>query len=443
MRLHEKNGHCNVTTCNKDDDKILGRWVKKQRSRKSKGSLQQDRIDRLEKLNFVWDRHQDQWEDRYAQLRAFHRKHGHCNLPKSNKKNKEEQRLEVWVSKQRMRRKGRILPQDRIERLDEIGFVWERLEESWDHKYGQLCAFKSKYGHCNVPFSRSKANGEEFEGLGTWVQRQRAAKKRTKTGFLFPPDRLARLEEIGFLWDARDVIWNEKFQELKKFREDHGHCNVPRENKGNTKLRTWLKTQRTICNQGKMRSDRKAKLISIDFDGSGMIDQPVTKTGDEKEELSTGTLQCQTQQQWNESFGNLVEFKYNHGHWRVPHLYEKDTSLAQWIETQREIRDTMKPGRLKLLDSVGFPWDRFDIDQSNKTEARGQVASSDSEYETADEEMPVEKSSGTTSCDEKPPARKSAEYPEGTHVRKVKKWALVRLYRCAIGSLTLSASLIL
>ena len=44
---------------------------------------------------------------------------------------------------------------------------------------------------------------KEFEGLGSWVQRQRAGKKG-KSRYSISQDRIDRLEEIGFIWDPRD-----------------------------------------------------------------------------------------------------------------------------------------------------------------------------------------------------------------------------------------------
>ena len=35
-------------------------------------------------------------------------------------------------------------------------------------------------------------------------------------------DRMARLESIGFVWSLRDD-WHKHFNELKAFKEEHGH----------------------------------------------------------------------------------------------------------------------------------------------------------------------------------------------------------------------------
>ena len=55
------------------------------------------------------------------------------------------------------------LTDDRIRRLQSLGFVWS-LRDDWQKHYGELKAFKAKHGHCNVP-----ARYNENRRLGIWV----------------------------------------------------------------------------------------------------------------------------------------------------------------------------------------------------------------------------------------------------------------------------------
>ena len=38
-------------------------------------------------------------------------------------------------------------------------------------------------------------------------------------------DRIRRLEALGFVWSLRDD-WQRHYDELKQYKEEHGHCNV-------------------------------------------------------------------------------------------------------------------------------------------------------------------------------------------------------------------------
>lgn len=84
-----------------------------------------------------------------------------------------------------------------IEALKSIGFnftIKTRSDICWDANYEKLLAFKEANGHCRVP--------QSVKPLGRWVDNMRSAKRGTRPSRL-NPDRIRRLNEIGFVWDAR------------------------------------------------------------------------------------------------------------------------------------------------------------------------------------------------------------------------------------------------
>ena len=98
----------------------LGRWVSHQRTDCKEGKLSKDRIDRLNSIGFSWKLREAvsavPWETRFDQLVQYQTKHGDCNVPR------EQGKLGHWVQSQRGR--ANSLPQDRINRLNGIGFDW-------------------------------------------------------------------------------------------------------------------------------------------------------------------------------------------------------------------------------------------------------------------------------------------------------------------------------
>jgi len=40
------------------------------------------------------------------------------------------------------------------------------------------------------------------------------------------PERVVMLEKIGFVWEARIDAWESHYQNLKRFKETHGHIYV-------------------------------------------------------------------------------------------------------------------------------------------------------------------------------------------------------------------------
>jgi hypothetical protein len=95
------------------------------------------------------------------------------------------------VDKQRYQRKKGKLEEGRVRRLEELGFVWGTQEE-WEARYGELVAYKERFGDSRVPHG-----WEENPQLGRWVDKQRQQRKKGKV----EAGRLQRLEELGFVWD--------------------------------------------------------------------------------------------------------------------------------------------------------------------------------------------------------------------------------------------------
>ena len=94
-----------------------------------------------------------------------------------------------WVSTQRIFKKRGKLSTDKIRRLDEIGFVWDLLDEQWESRFNELLTYKTEHGNANVP--------QDTIGLGAWVMTQRAANKKGKIS----EERIQKLDEIGFKWE--------------------------------------------------------------------------------------------------------------------------------------------------------------------------------------------------------------------------------------------------
>jgi len=68
------------------------------------------------------------------------------------------------------------LSQDRIERLEEIGFQW-KINITFEKRYRELIAFKEEFRHCNVPV---KYSGNP--SLGNWCSRMRSAYNNIQKG---------------------------------------------------------------------------------------------------------------------------------------------------------------------------------------------------------------------------------------------------------------------
>ena len=120
-------------------------------------------------------------------------------------------RLGTWAFTQRQNRDKRSAEQ--IKLLNSLGFVWDPLVEQWEESFRALQKFKAREGHCLVV--RKFKEGKHK--LGVWVGAQRQRKRRLS------PERIQRLDSLGFSWDPLTDQWEEAFKALKKFHSQEGH----------------------------------------------------------------------------------------------------------------------------------------------------------------------------------------------------------------------------
>jgi len=216
----EKNGHCNVPrTRNKNPDYYsLGLWCKSIRqvyrgNRRGRCKLTTANITALEGIGFQLTSKNigtpksfDAW---FKELEAFKEKNGHCNVPRTRKKDAEYYSLGIWCHNIRQvyrgNRGGRCnLPTANITALEGIGFQLtsknKATRKSFEDWFKELVAFKNENGHCNVPRTRKKGN--KYKALGVWCYEMRKAYKIIKKGE--KPDRrltdgnIQELEKLGF-----------------------------------------------------------------------------------------------------------------------------------------------------------------------------------------------------------------------------------------------------
>jgi len=94
------------------------------------------------------------WMERYAELVDFKRQYGHCLVPNTFIDNPP---LAEWVKRQRYQYKLRNLgehnsmTQERIEKLERLGFVWNSHDQMWEERLKDVKLYIEINGDCNVP----------------------------------------------------------------------------------------------------------------------------------------------------------------------------------------------------------------------------------------------------------------------------------------------------
>jgi superfamily II DNA or RNA helicase len=351
----------------------------------------------LENLYSSWD----MW---FGKLKVFKERFGHCNVETDWE---EDSALAGWVSAQRTRRNKGLLYPERIRLLDELGFVWDfqiqKAQATWMKWYHELETYVREHGNPHVV--RSYANTKLASWV--WIQRQRrkgTIKKNGETRDLMTTEQESLLDKLGFRWDAREEKWTEQFEELKRFKDQHGHCEAGQVEGEKSKLAAWVTVQRSNNSSGKLQTERKAKLDSIKFQWTaegnelkwqemyellktyhaehGDADVPFRSKENRKlaawvshqrQRKKTGglenkeicllealgfTWQHRERGSWGDRYQELIEFKAEHKHCNVPFDYEERPKLGGFVNSMRtkKSRGELSQQRIQLLDQIGFKW---------------------------------------------------------------------------------------
>ena len=254
VEFKERFGHCRVAQAWPQDPQ-LGKWVARQRRVRTRGRLSADRVQRLGALGFEWDPLIAAQEEMFARLVQYKECVGNCNVPA---RWTDDPQLAHWVEVLRRNRKRGVLSDDRIQRLDALGFEWDPFASGWDEMMARLTQYKERLGGCTPTI-------EQDPQLSRWTVRQRGARK---VGSL-SADRIQRLEALGFEWDTLAAKWEEMLRRLLQFKKRFTHCLVPLAWSEDPKLGHWVSMQRRLKIQGKLSRERIGRLDELGFEWEG------------------------------------------------------------------------------------------------------------------------------------------------------------------------------
>ena len=162
----------------------LGMWIVQQRQKKSKlNSTQRGLLDAI-KLN--WAPRENDWDIAFAEYKKYIAENKDPNVPAGYEVNGIE--LGKWVRVQRQKR--RPPTQERRDKLNQIGFIWDLPTHEWEYAFSKLLKFVKENGHANAP---DKFKVDDF-GVGGWCYRQRKNKSKLEKW------QIEKLNEISFKW---------------------------------------------------------------------------------------------------------------------------------------------------------------------------------------------------------------------------------------------------
>lgn len=269
------------------------------------------------------------WQRRLEQLRAFHARFGHYNVPG---RWPDAPGLADWARQVRYKGQHGLLPEARMTALREIGFEFpvpgSKREEHWRKRVEELRAFRAEHGS----FVRLAAINMS---LANWFNLERV---RWREGRL-SATQIRDLEAVGVAPEsAFDLQFERMFARLERYRERFGHCDVPTTWPEDPSLGAWVVTVRRKCREGVLSEDREERLHAL---------------GLEIDPLETEWLRC---------FEALRVFQQRFGHCRIPRSWKESPRLAAWVANQRRLqhRGELRADRKELLDGLGIEWNMWE-----------------------------------------------------------------------------------
>jgi len=110
---------------------------------------------------------------------------------------------------------------DRVEELNSLGFVWERLQSEWNLVVAALAAYRTVHGDLMIPSSFVVPHGDTSYLKGTWgialgntVYRIRSRQQFVNGN----AERIHQLDMMGFVWDVSEHLFERYITALRLYR---------------------------------------------------------------------------------------------------------------------------------------------------------------------------------------------------------------------------------
>lgn len=260
---YKENGNLNVSVNYVTSDGFhLGEWVNRMRGIRAgtvNGTmLTAEQIQLLDGIEMDWNcRSSSRWEQGYQAAKAYFVAHGDIRVP-VDYICEDGFRLGRWLFRHRAG-SIRVTP-ERRGKLDALGMVWEK-PDSWQARYELSKQYYEAHGNLDMPA------GYVADGiwLQKWLYEQRNIYQGKIPGKRLTQEQIEALDGISMDWVGKPKrpAWEERYQEVKRFREKHGHLRIPSTTREYRSMVQWLNRQREKRQAGKLSREQEEKLDAL------------------------------------------------------------------------------------------------------------------------------------------------------------------------------------
>ena len=142
--------------------------------------------------------------------------------------------------------------------------------------------------------------------------------------------------------------WYERLHELERYKQQHGHCNVPQNYLADKRLANWVNKQRMEKNRFDDNKSGKNGVRSAD---TSMTERRIALL----EHIGFTWSKRKGEVSWEASYEELRAYTAKYGHCQIP---TKNGALGRWVSSQRANykNKTITPERMAKLQKIGFKW---------------------------------------------------------------------------------------
>lgn len=303
----------------------VGSWLQTQRRiymGKIPGSLDAERIERLNRLGIRWESYSDQqWERYYAQAARYYARTGNLDV-KVSYVTEDGFRLGIWLNNVRQYRLNgsRILSGRRQEQLEQIGMIWDKFTYKWERGYEAAQKYFEQNGNLEVPTHFVTEDGLR---LGNWIAAQRQNRRGGNRGALpLSREQIERLDRIGMNWGGPHAErWERSYEAAAAYFAREGNLDVPYDyvTDEGIGLGRWVYRQRILLGRKK----------------SG---EPETGERQERYKRLSAIGMVWENDAWLEKWELARAYYEEHGNLDLPQSYvtKEGVWLGKWVYLQKE-----------------------------------------------------------------------------------------------------------
>jgi ribosomal protein S18 len=309
-------------------------------------------FDRIQSYNLLDER----WMKNFEILKRYAEEHGKLPIRKMII---DGAKVGSWINVQR--RNKEKMSDERRKKLETLPlWKWKTIEitkregtkdEIWDENFKILKKYVDEHG--KLPIRKIIIDRVK---IGSWIHNQRGNKEKMSD------ERRKKLETLP-LWKwkiieitkregTKDEVWDENFEILKKYVDEHGKLPTNRMIIDNIKISDWISHQRK--NKEKMSDERRKKLETL----------PLWKWEEFKRTKREGTKD----EVWDENFKILKKYVDEHGKLPIQKMIIDSVKIGNWISRQRGNKEKMSDERRKKLETLPlWKWKTIEITKREGT----------------------------------------------------------------------------